>query len=81
MSQIGIYKKGIDTMMRDIFEDDARYNYAIRIYNDETQEIAERRYLSADDAETEEYILNFIGYERYEAYQRDPVTREWEQVY
>lgn len=68
-------------MMRDIFEDDARYNYAIRIHNDETQEIAERRYLSADDAETEEYILNFIGYERYEAYQRDPVTREWEQVY
>lgn len=68
-------------MMKDIFENDKRYNYAIRIYNDETQEIMERRYLSADDAEMEEHILDFIGYERYEAYQRNMITREWEQVY
>lgn len=67
--------------MKDIFENDTRYNYAIRIYNDETQEIMEKRYLSADDAESDEYILGFIGYERYEAYQRNMITREWERVY
>lgn len=68
-------------MMKDIFEDDARYNYAIRIYNDKNGSILEKRYLSADDAETEEYILDFIEYEHYEIYQRNMTTREWEQVY
>lgn len=67
--------------MIDIIEDDARYNYAIRIYNDETQEVCERMYLSPEDAEIEEYLLNFIGYERYEIYQRDMTTREWKRIY
>lgn len=68
-------------MFKDVFEDDALYNHAIRIYNDETQEICERRYLSAEDAGPDEYLLDFIGYERYEVYQRDMTTREWKRIY
>lgn len=57
----------------------AQYKYLIRINNKKTCEILEQAFVSSDDAEIYENMLDFVGAE-YEIYSREN-KEKWEKLW